>query len=175
MVAMSSSPRSASSIPYVIPWEELTKLLDNHRAEGKKIVFTNGVFDLIHPGHIRYLREAKTLGDILVVALNTDESVTRLKGPNRPILPLSERAKILAALEAVDYVTAFDEDTPAEILRFLRPDILVKGGDYTPNQVVGKDFVESYGGVCRTLNFVEGYSTSSIIEHIIEMTQKAAR
>ncbi|MGC8739845.1 MAG: D-glycero-beta-D-manno-heptose 1-phosphate adenylyltransferase [Candidatus Sumerlaeaceae bacterium] len=167
--------RSESDIPEITPWETLATILADLRRQDKKVVFTNGVFDLIHPGHVRYLREAKSLGDVLVVALNTDDSVVRIKGPTRPILSLAERARILAALEMVDYLTAFAEDTPMEILQVLRPDVLVKGGDYTPDQVVGRDLVESYGGVCRTLAFAPGYSTTSVIERILEMSQTSKR
>ncbi len=170
-----SSFRTESHIPEITPWESLAQIIEKLREEGKKSVFTNGVFDLIHPGHIRYLREARSLGDVLIVALNTDESVTRIKGPERPILPLVERARILAALEVVDYLTAFSEDTPLEVLQVLRPDLLVKGGDYTPDQVVGRDLVESYGGLCRTLAFSPGYSTTSVIERILEMSAQSGR
>ncbi len=172
---MSVTYQEVSDIPEIISWRDLAQRSRELQKAGKKVVFTNGVFDLIHPGHIRYLEEARAMGDVLIVALNTDESVARLKGPKRPILPLAERARILAALEAVDYVTAFEQDTPQEILEVLRPDVLVKGGDYRPDQVVGKDLVESYGGVCRTLKFVDGFSTSAVIERIIEMTKFAQR
>jgi D-beta-D-heptose 7-phosphate kinase/D-beta-D-heptose 1-phosphate adenosyltransferase len=167
---MSVSFRERSNIPEIVPWERLAQIIRELQQAGHKVVFTNGVFDLIHPGHIRYLREARALGDMLVVALNSDESVTRIKGPQRPILPLTERARILAALEPVDYLTAFEQDTPEQVIAMLRPDILVKGGDYTPDQVVGRDLVESYGGVCRTLTFANGFSTTGIIGRILEMT-----
>lgn len=172
---MTVAYRFDSDIPEITPWERLAELFDELRGAGKKIVFTNGVFDLIHPGHVRYLREARSLGDVLVVALNSDASVRRLKGPQRPILPLVERARILAAFEMVDYLTAFDEDTPLEVIKTLRPSVLVKGGDYTPDQVVGKDFVESYGGMCTTVGFAEGFSTTSVVQRIVEMSRKAGR
>ena len=136
------------------------------RAEGEKLVFTNGCFDLLHPGHLRYLSEARRLGDRLVVAVNTDDSVSRLKGERRPLVPLAERMELLAALEIVDYVVAFSEDTPGEIIKELVPDVLVKGGDWKPEQIVGKDTVESAGGRVHSLPFAEGYSTSGLIERI---------
>ncbi|MCX7624624.1 MAG: D-glycero-beta-D-manno-heptose 1-phosphate adenylyltransferase [Candidatus Sumerlaeaceae bacterium] len=167
--------RFESDIPEITPWEELGKILDELRRAGKTIVFTNGVFDLIHPGHVRYLRQARSLGDALVVALNSDASVKRVKGPQRPILPLAERARILGMFEMVDYLTAFEEETPVEVIKALRPSVLVKGGDYTPDQVVGKDFVESCGGSCVTVGFAEGFSTTAIVQRIVEMSRKAAR
>ena len=136
------------------------------RAEGQELVFTNGCFDLLHPGHLRYLRKARQLGDWLVVAVNTDDSVSRLKGERRPLMPLAERLEILAALEVVDYVIAFDEDTPGELIKKLFPDVLVKGGDWKPELIVGKDTVESVDGRVYSLPFVEGYSTSSLIARI---------
>jgi len=137
--------------------------LDN---EGKKIVFTNGCFDILHVGHIRYMQEASKLGDILVVGLNSDNSVRRLKGPDRPINSQDERAEMLASLEFVDYVVIFDEDTPYDLIMKIQPDVLVKGGDYNPNNVVGKDIVEARGGELRLINFVEGKSTTNIINKI---------
>ena len=132
----------------------------------KKIVFTNGCFDILHVGHIRYMQEAAELGDILVVGLNSDDSVRRLKGPERPINNQNDRAEMLAALEFVDYVAVFDDDTPYELIKKIQPDVLVKGGDYNPDNVVGKDIVEARGGELRLLNFVEGKSTTNIINKI---------
>ena len=137
------------------------------RHEGKRLVFTNGCFDLLHPGHVRYLTEARTLGDALVVGLNSDRSVRLLKGEGRPILKESERAEVLAALEAVDYVVVFDEDTPQELIAQLLPDVLVKGGDWPLDQIVGRKEVEAAGGKVVSLPFVEGSSTSDIIEKIM--------
>lgn len=142
-------------------WEALKTAIDAARAAGRKIVFTNGCFDLIHVGHVRYLREAKRLGDLLVVGLNTDRSVASLK-PGRPVVPEAERAEVLAAFGMVDYVTLFDEDTPYELIRFIRPDVLVKGGDWAVNDIVGSDLVPE----TRSLPFVEGASTTRIIEKI---------
>lgn len=131
---------------------------------GKKIVFTNGCFDLLHVGHVRYLQEAKSLGDILVVGVNSDDSVKRLKGPTRPVQVEMDRAEILAALAAVDFTVIFSEDTPENLIHKVRPDILVKGGDWKIEQIVGSDFVQSYGGQVMSLQFVNGKSTTKIIE-----------
>lgn len=136
-----------------------------HRKEAR-IVFTNGVFDLLHPGHIQYLDAASKLGSYLIVGLNSDESVRRIKGPLRPVMKLEERLEVLAALECVRFVTWFDEDTPAETIRLVKPDILVKGGDWQPESIIGKDFVESYGGRVLSLPFLSGYSTTSILQKI---------
>ena len=145
---------------------ELQHALALHKQEGKKIVFTNGCYDLLHIGHIRCFKEAKKLGDILVVALNSDCSVRALKGPPRPIVPQEERAEILAALECVDYVTIFDQDNPREMISLLKPDILVKGGDWTVDTIVGRDIVESYGGKVFSLPLVAGVSTTAMVNAI---------
>ena len=129
----------------------------------QNVVFTNGCFDIIHAGHIDYLSKARNLGDVLVVGLNGDESVRRLKGPQRPINDVDARSKVLASLFFVDYVIVFEEDTPLNLIKSVRPDILVKGGDYTRDTVVGADFVESYGGKVVILPFLKGYSTTSIL------------
>lgn len=139
------------------------------RRQGSVLVFTNGVFDLLHPGHVLYLEEARALGTHLIVALNTDDSVQRIKGRMRPIMPLESRAEILAALDCVSFVTWFEQDTPAEIIRTVQPDVLVKGGDWTPDRIVGKDFVESRGGRVLNIPFQKGYSTSAIIEKILHL------
>jgi D-beta-D-heptose 7-phosphate kinase/D-beta-D-heptose 1-phosphate adenosyltransferase len=133
---------------------------------GKRLVFTNGCFDLLHAGHVRYLSEARALGDALVVALNSDRSVRELKGEGRPILNEQERAEVIAALEAVDYVIVFDEETPRELIAALLPDVLVKGGDWPLDQIVGRDEVEAAGGKVLSLPYVEGSSTTEIIERI---------
>lgn len=145
----------------ILSRNKLRDTADRLRAEGRKIVFTNGCFDLIHIGHVRYLSEAKKLGDILVVALNADSSVARLKR-GRPIIPAAQRAEVLAGLESVDYVTIFDEDTPYELIKLLRPDILVKGGDWKKEDIAGSDLVpETY-----SLPYISGASTSEIINKI---------
>jgi D-glycero-beta-D-manno-heptose 1-phosphate adenylyltransferase len=133
-------------------------------AESGLVVFTNGVFDLLHTGHIDLLTAARALGDSLIVGINTDESVRRLKGPSRPVRTEAERAYVLAALECVDAVTAFDEDTPLELVLAIRPDVLVKGGDYTPDTVVGRTEVESWGGRVHVVPLTAGHSTTRIIE-----------
>ena len=132
----------------------------------RKMVFTNGCFDVLHFGHVHYLLQAKALGDILVVGLNSDDSVRRLKGPTRPINGEKERAFVLAALSCVDYVVVFEEDTPKELIETVQPDVLVKGGDYALDQIVGADFVTRNGGTVTTLPFVEGFSSTRIIEQL---------
>lgn len=146
------------------------KAIDLFREEhkDKKIVFTNGCFDLLHIGHLRYMQEASALGDILVVGLNSDASVKRLKGSERPINNQNDRAEMLSALEFVDYVVIFDDDTPYELIKKIQPDVLVKGGDYNPENVVGKDIVEARGGELKLLPFIEGKSTTNIINRIKE-------
>jgi len=136
------------------------------RAAGKTLVFTNGVFDILHVGHVRYLSEARALGDALVVAINGDRSVHELKGDDRPLMKENERAEILAALRAVDYVTTFDDVSPRSLIARLLPDVLVKGGDYTLDQIHGREEVEAAGGRVVSLPFVEGASTSKIIERM---------
>jgi D-beta-D-heptose 7-phosphate kinase/D-beta-D-heptose 1-phosphate adenosyltransferase len=136
------------------------------RRDGKRVVFTNGVFDLLHPGHVRYLQAARAQGDALVVAVNSDRSVAAIKGPSRPIMPERERAEILAALSCVDAVVVFDEDTPAEIVRRLQPDVLVKGADWPADQIVGRDTVEARGGRVVLMPVEQGWSTSAIIEKL---------
>ena len=136
------------------------------RREGKRVVFTNGCFDLLHPGHVRYLAEARALGDALIVALNSDRSVRLLKGEGRPILKAEERAEVVAALQSVDFVVVFDEDTPLDLIARLLPDVLVKGGDWPVDQIVGREEVETAGGKAVSLPYVEGSSTSEIIDRL---------
>ncbi len=146
---------------------ELKSRLDQLRTAGRRIVFTNGCFDILHPGHVRYLAEARQLGDVLVVGINTDASVRRLgKASDRPINPERDRAEVLAALASVDFVTLFDDDTPLALIRLLEPDVLVKGGDWQPDQIVGADLVHSRGGDVHSLPFAEGYSTTDLIDRI---------
>jgi rfaE bifunctional protein nucleotidyltransferase chain/domain len=139
---------------------------DEARRAGKRIVFTNGCFDLLHVGHVRYLAAARNAGDLLVVAINDDASVRRLKGPERPLVTEAARAEVLAALAAVDYVTIFGEDTPAEVIDALVPDVLVKGADWAPDQVVGREVVEAHGGRVLLIPVVEGFSTTALVEHL---------
>lgn len=145
---------------------ELQSILSELRSEGKTIVFTNGCFDLVHPGHIRYLAKSRAEGDVLVVALNSDVSVRRIKGPDRPILSEKERCQIIGALACVDFVTTFNEDTPRNIIEELTPDVLVKGGDWSEDQIVGAQTVESSGGKVVSIDFEKGFSTTNIIERI---------
>jgi D-beta-D-heptose 7-phosphate kinase/D-beta-D-heptose 1-phosphate adenosyltransferase len=145
---------------------EAVALVQRLRADHKTIVFTNGVFDLLHPGHVRYLRQAKNLGDALIVGVNSDGSVRRNKGADRPITPDTERAELLAALEAVDGVAIFDEDTPFEIITAIQPDVLVKGADWAEDAIVGRDIVEARGGKVVRVDVEPGYSTSSIVAKI---------
>jgi len=147
-------------------WAFLKIELDWLKLEHKKIVFTNGCFDLLHSGHIHVLTEAKKLGDILVVAINTDDSVKRFKGPSRPIKTFSERAAVLAAIGVVDFVVSFDQDTPKELIEYLRPDVLVKGGDYKAEKIAGYDFMIATGGLVQIIDFKEGLSTSNLIKAI---------
>ena len=154
---------------------ELTQVLESYRLEGKKIVFTNGVFDILHVGHVTYLEKAKELGDVLVVGLNDDSSVRRLnKGPERPINPEDARAKVLSALKSVDQVVIFGEDTPYELIKVVQPDILVKGGDYDPEcldpedkrYMVGSDIVRDRGGKVAAIPLVSGFSTTGIVTRL---------
>ncbi len=150
----------------VVTRTDLVKIKEKLKYEGKKVVFTNGCFDILHRGHIEYLAKARSLGDILLVGINTDASVKRLKGAARPIICQDDRAFVLAALRVVDYVCLFDEDTPYELIKAVVPDVLVKGSDWTIDSIVGKDIVEAAGGTVRTIDFVPNYSTTDIIKKI---------
>ncbi|HEY2956373.1 MAG TPA: D-glycero-beta-D-manno-heptose 1-phosphate adenylyltransferase [Candidatus Eisenbacteria bacterium] len=141
--------------------------LETWRSAGERIVFTNGVFDLLHRGHVEYLEEARALGDRLVIGVNSDDSVRRIKGPERPLVPAAERAELLAALACVDMAIVFDEDTPERLIRAVRPQVLVKGGDWTPDRIVGREFVESLGGRVVSVPLREGLSTTALIERIL--------
>jgi D-beta-D-heptose 7-phosphate kinase / D-beta-D-heptose 1-phosphate adenosyltransferase len=141
----------------------LTQIADDLKASGRSIVFTNGVFDILHAGHVTYLEQARALGDVLIVGVNTDASVHRLKGPTRPINALADRLVVLNALRCVDHTIAFDEDTPINVIRALLPTVLVKGGDYTRDTIVGADDVEAAGGQVVVIPLLEGRSTTGII------------
>ena len=154
---------------------ELIPVRRKFRREGKTVVFTNGCFDLLHGGHIRLFREAKRRGDVLVVALNTDASVRRLKGPVRPIFPLKERLEVLAAVADINYLTWFAEDTPRTIIAALLPDVLIKGGDWTPDEVVGRAEVEAAGGRVVIVPYFKGHSSTSIIDRIIRDSSRSSR
>ena len=146
--------------------EQLLDSVRQARGNGERIVFTNGCFDILHAGHVAYLEEAKSLGDRLIVAVNDDASVRRLKGVGRPVNPLEQRLRVLAGLSAVDWVTGFDEDTPEALLELLQPEVLVKGGDYGVDEVVGGDIVRGYGGEVRVLSLVDDCSTTAIVDRI---------
>lgn len=151
----------------VLSREELLRVLAMDRTKGKRIVFTNGCFDLMHIGHTRYLQAAKALGDVLVVGVNSDASVRRLeKAPDRPIIPEAQRAEVLAALACVDYVEIFDEPDPLALITALQPDILVKGGDWAIDRIVGRHVVEARGGMVRTIPLVPGVSTTGLLQRI---------
>lgn len=149
---------------YSLP--EASAAVSAWRRAGKRVVFTNGVFDLLHPGHIRYLRAARAQGDALIVAVNSDRSVRANKGPSRPIVPEQERAEMLAALDMVDAVVIFDDETPAAIIETLRPDVLVKGADWAADAIVGRETVEAGGGMVIRIPIEQGWSTSAIIARI---------
>jgi D-beta-D-heptose 7-phosphate kinase/D-beta-D-heptose 1-phosphate adenosyltransferase len=148
----------------VFSLDEAASYAADLRARGQAVVFTNGVFDLLHPGHIKYLRDARALGDRLIVAVNSDRSVRANKGPGRPITPEQERAEVLLALECVDAVLIFDEETPHEVISRIQPDVLVKGADWGENEIVGRDIVEARGGRVVRMPLSKGFSTTSIIE-----------
>lgn len=150
--------------PRVLTSVDLNDCVGSYRSQNKKIVFTNGCFDLLHIGHVTYLEEARKLGDVLIVGINTDASVKKLKGPTRPIQNENDRSRILAALKAVDHTILFDEETPLNLIKAIKPDVLVKGGDWKIEQIVGSDFVLRNGGQVLSLNFVDGKSTTAIIE-----------
>lgn len=145
---------------------ELSALREDQRTSGLRVVFTNGCFDLLHPGHVRYLQHARELGDVLIVALNSDRAVRELKGTARPILNEDERAEVMAALECVSFVTVFDDVSPHATISAITPDVLVKGGDWGVDAIIGRDVVEAAGGAVMSLPFVEGVSTSEIIARI---------
>lgn len=149
--------------------EQAINQVEKWQSEGKKIVFTNGCFDIVHLGHIDYLEKARKLGDKLVLGLNTDASVNRLKGPTRPVINEYARSRMMAAFEFVDTVILFDEPTPLQVIEQVKPDILVKGDDYTVENIVGSDFVLAKGGEVKTISLVEGYSTTSLIQKIKQL------
>jgi D-beta-D-heptose 7-phosphate kinase/D-beta-D-heptose 1-phosphate adenosyltransferase len=152
----------------ILSQPEAAEFAERARAAGKRVVFTNGVFDLLHPGHLRYLQQARALGDVLIIAINTDASVRAVKGPTRPITPESERAEVLSALDCVDAVTLFSDDTPFAIIAAIQPDVLVKGADWAHDAIVGRDLVEARGGRVVRMPVEQGYSTTAIIQRIRE-------
>jgi len=161
--------------PKVQTLARLLKIRARLRKQGKKVVFTNGCFDLIHGGHIELFRKAKSLGDVLIVALNTDASVRKIKGPQRPVFPRAERFEVLGAIDYIDYLTSFAEETPRKIIAALLPDVLVKGGDWGPDEVVGREEVEAAGGRVVIVPYLRGHSSSAIIKKSIKTFSSKAR
>ncbi len=166
MAAKKLSEHGEPLHPAVLTLEEIILRFGREKRNGKRVVFTNGCFDLLHPGHIESLETARALGAVLIVGINSDESVRTLKGPGRPVIPAEERAEILASLECVDAVLIFEELTPQRVIAALVPDVLVKGGDWPGNQIVGREEVEAAGGKVVRVDVVEGYSTSEILRKI---------
>ena len=148
--------------------KKLIARIKSLKKQGKKIVFTNGCYDILHAGHVRFLKKAVAMGDVLVLALNSDSSVKRLKGPNRPITPQDERAELMSALAPVGIVTVFYEDDPYNIINDIKPDVLVKGGDWALDRIIGADIVKANGGVVRNIKYVKGRSTTNIIKKVLE-------
>lgn len=155
-----------TALSKVLSLEDAYHVIENHKAHGDCVVFTNGCFDLLHPGHTRYLADARKLGDLLIVAINNDRGVRDLKGEGRPIFPQEERAELLGALEAVDYVTIFDEPTPRSVIARMQPDILVKGAGWRPDEIVGRAEVEASGGRVFSMPAVGGFSTTAIVDAV---------
>jgi D-beta-D-heptose 7-phosphate kinase/D-beta-D-heptose 1-phosphate adenosyltransferase len=151
----------------ILKRELLKEKIDELRQKGRIIAFTNGCFDILHVGHVRYLKEARKTADVLVLALNSDSSVRALKGSTRPLVPEAERAEVLAALECIDFITIFSEATPLELICYLKPDILIKGGDWPEDQVVGRNEIKQWGGYVRLIPEVAGKSTTNIVEKIL--------
>ncbi len=152
----------------IIPRSQIAALVESLKAQQKKIVFTNGCFDLLHAGHVRYLTEARAQGDCLIVGLNTDRSVNRIKDPHRPLIPEDQRAEVLAALICVSYVVFFEESDPLSLIEAIKPDVLVKGADWAEDNIIGADLVRSYGGRVFRVALVDGISTTEIIHRIVE-------
>jgi D-beta-D-heptose 7-phosphate kinase/D-beta-D-heptose 1-phosphate adenosyltransferase len=172
-LATSISPNPKVSVPSrLIALRDLIPLLDEYRRCGASIVFANGCFDLLHVGHVTCLYEAAELGDVLIVALNSDASISRLKGPARPVIDEQSRAAMISALECVDHVVIFEEDTPVDVLREIRPDVLVKGGTYRPDEIAGRDIVEAGGGRVQVVPYLPGFSTTEIVSSIARQSRE---
>ncbi|MEM9984887.1 MAG: D-glycero-beta-D-manno-heptose 1-phosphate adenylyltransferase [Bacteroidota bacterium] len=150
----------------ILPQAELANWVQTQQAQGRRVVFSNGCFDLMHPGHVTYLEAARSLGDCLVLGVNSDASIRRLKGADRPILPLEARLRVLAGLQCVDALTTFEQDTPLELIQLLSPQVLAKGADYQVSEIVGAEWVQQHGGAVARLPLVAGYSTSDLIQRI---------
>lgn len=157
----------------IVTLDALQRVVEKLRKEGRTIVFTNGCFDLLHPGHVTYLSKARHMGDVLVVGLNSDRSVQEIKGRSRPILNQHERCQVMAALESVDFVTVFDEDNPLQLIKTILPNVLVKGGDWELDEIVGRTEVEAAGGRVVSLPYEPGQSTTGIIQRILELQKMA--
>ncbi len=153
----------------VISFSKIGALASSLRKKKRRIVFTNGCFDIIHAGHIKYLEKAKALGDVLIVGINSDSSVRKIKGPRKPVVRQGDRAAIVAALKPVDYVSIFNDTTPIKLIKAIKPDVLVKGADWRLNSIVGGDFVRSYGGRVKAVSLVKGRSTSNLIRKIVDI------
>lgn len=151
----------------IISLPNLKRKISRFKQDGKRIVFTNGCFDILHYGHVKYLQDARSYGDYLVVAVNSDSSIKKIKAKNRPVITQSDRLKIVAALASVDFVVLFNQDSPLRLIKALKPDILIKGADWSKQKIIGADFVSSYGGKVFTVNLVKGRSTSALIEKIV--------
>lgn len=156
----------------VLSKEEMLEIRNRLKKEGKKVVFTNGCFDILHPGHVDYLNKAKALGDVLILGLNSDSSIKRIKGEKRPVLNQDERAAITSNLKAVDYVVIFEEDDPFNIISYLIPDVLVKGADWSLDKIIGRDIVEANGGEVKAIKFVTDQSTTNIIKKVLSLYDK---
>ncbi len=152
--------------------DELVSIRKELKKQNKKVVFTNGCFDILHAGHVDYIAKAKEKGDVLIVAVNSDSSTKRIKGPTRPIVPQNERAFIISSLKPVDYAFIFEEDTPYEVIKKIVPDVLVKGADWAPDKIVGRDIVEASGGKVETIEFVNDQSTTNIIKTVLDRCNK---
>lgn len=166
LIATLTSQPVSKSTRKILDRESLAEVVQDLKRLDRKIVFTNGCFDILHAGHVTYIEEAKKKGNVLILGINSDESISRLKGPQRPIIELSQRMKVISALESVDFVIPFDEDTPKALIELVKPDVLIKGSDYNVDEIVGADFVAQYGGIVQTIDLVPGTSTSGIIEKI---------
>lgn len=153
----------------IVDWNELKGRVDEAHRKGKSVAFTNGCFDILHVGHVQYLREARRTGDLLILGLNSDASVRAIKGERRPLVPQGERAEVVASLESVDYVTIFNDQTPLSLIEYLRPDVLVKGGDWREETVVGGDAVRSWGGRVAIIPLTAGASTTNIVEKVLRV------
>jgi len=164
---------NGKKVPGLLSWGEAGRLRREWAARNEKVVFTNGCFDLLHAGHVKLLEDARKLGDHLIVGLNSDESVRRIKGPRRPVNDQNERAEVLGGLKAVDAVVIFDEDDPLELIKHLEPDVLVKGGDWAPENIIGADVVKARGGHVEVVPVLEGRSTSAVLAKIRNSGEKA--